>query len=310
MSYLFYVACHRGVWHREQCACVAAMAARWGATAVALCSSELAEQFRREAWKVCILPMETTQAVVPDEMARRICDAVKASDENVVGIVAGHNPTMLAVLSLCASYLRIPFIANVQNLHKMQMERLMCASRVVERLSEPAEPFCATLAQNVQLQSDDGGAVPLVGDLRENACRADIPKALCVSFEWFEQGDVSLEAARLVFAGGRGLGCAKNFQKLIECAQKFGASVAASRCAVDLGWARNDWQVGQTGKTIAPEIYVAFGISGAIQHLSGMFKSRRIIAINTDKDAPIFEIADEGICADAVSVLDRLLALR
>ena len=99
----------------------------------------------------------------------------------------------------------------------------------------------------------------------------------------------------------------ENFAKLELLAEKLHASVAATRGAVDLGWASDEIQVGQTGKTVSPSIYIAFGISGAIQHIAGMENSNYIIAINNDKTAPIFDIADFGIVADAVKIIDEML---
>ena len=184
-------------------------------------------------------------------------------------------------------------------------ERLIYAGNAVQAVRSKDKTKVITVRTSTFQATGEGGSAPI----EAAAAAADPGISSFVGEELSKSERPELTSARIIISGGRAMQSRENFTKYIEpVADKLGAAVGASRAAVDAGYAPNDWQVGQTGKVVAPELYIAVGISGAIQHLAGMKDSKVIVAINKDEEAPIFQVADYGLVADLYQALPELAA--
>jgi electron transfer flavoprotein alpha subunit len=188
-------------------------------------------------------------------------------------------------------------------------ERLIYAGNAVQTVrTKDAKKVITVRTSTFQATGAGGAAAAETVTPETVASLADPGLSSFVGEELSKTDRPELTSARIIISGGRAMASRENFAKYIEpVADKLGAAVGASRAAVDAGYAPNDWQVGQTGKVVAPELYVAVGISGAIQHLAGMKDSKVIVAINKDEEAPIFQVADYGLVADLFKALPELV---
>jgi len=217
-------------------------------------------------------------------------------------------PLAALIVSLAGNYATI--VAPATTTAKNVMPRVAALLDVMQisditKVIAPDAKKVITVRTSTFQATGEGGSASV-----ENATAAADPGiSSFVGEELSKSERPELTSAKIIISGGRAMQSRDNFTKYIEpVADKLGAAVGASRAAVDAGYAPNDWQVGQTGKVVAPELYIAVGISGAIQHLAGMKDSKVIVAINKDEEAPIFQVADYGLVADLYQALPELAA--
>jgi electron transfer flavoprotein alpha subunit len=219
-------------------------------------------------------------------------------------IVAAATTTGKNVLPRVAALLDVMQISDiVKVIAPDTFERLIYAGNAVQQVRSKDKIKVITVRTATFQATGTGGSAPV----EAAAPAADPSLSAFVGEELSKSDRPELTSAKIIVSGGRAMQSRENFTKYIEpVADKLGAAVGASRAAVDAGYAPNDWQVGQTGKVVAPDLYVAVGISGAIQHLAGMKDSKVIVAINKDEEAPIFQVADYGLVADLYQALPEL----
>ncbi len=231
----------------------------------------------------------------------------------IVGLMGGYDAVIAAATASGKNILpRVAAVLDVMQISDIikvvspdTFERPIYAGNAIQTVQSSDKKKVITVRTTAFPAVGNSGSAPI------EAVAAPPP----VGLSSFEKAEIQksdrpeLTAAKIIVSGGRGLQSGENFKKYIEpVADKLGAAVGASRAAVDAGYMPNDYQVGQTGKVVAPELYIAVGISGAIQHLAGMKDSKVIVAINKDAEAPIFQVADFGLVADLFQTLPELRA--
>ena len=243
-----------------------------------------------------------------DALENQLAEAVAAT----IVALAGHYDTIIAPATTSAKNIlpRVAALLDVMQLSEIMevvsadtFKRPIYAGNAIQTVQSTDAKKVITVRTASFSATGAGGsaAVESVNAASDPALSSFVENAL-------SGGDrPELTSAKIIISGGRALGSSEKFQEVIlPVADKLGAAVGASRAAVDAGYAPNDWQVGQTGKVVAPDLYIAVGISGAIQHLAGMKDSRVIVAINKDEEAPIFQVADYGLVGDLFTVLPEL----
>jgi len=244
-----------------------------------------------------------------DALGQHIAEAITAA---ILPLAGSYDAILVPATSvgknfaprLAAKLDVAPISEIVQIVSADTFVRPIYAGNALETVQSSDAKKIITVRATAFKAAGEGGSAPI----EKIADGGGAPKTRFVSDEIVKSDRPELAGAKIVVSGGRAMGSAEEFHRVIEpLADKLGAAVGASRAAVDAGYAPNDYQVGQTGKVVAPQLYIAIGISGAIQHLAGMKDSKVIVAINKDADAPIFQVADYGLVSDYKTAVPELM---
>jgi len=245
----------------------------------------------------------TESGVFGNGMAEPIADLVASISDDYEHIIAPATNSAKNILPRVAALLDVMVITDITAvINSNTFERPIYAGNAIQTVESLDQK------KVISVRTANFDAIEASGNASIENINVDVVSSLS---EWMEDKVAAsdrpeLTSAGAVVSGGRGVGSDTDFEMIEKLADKLGAAVGASRAAVDSGYAPNDWQVGQTGKVVAPDLYVAVGISGAIQHLAGMKDSKVIVAINKDEEAPIFQVADLGLVADLFDAVPAL----
>ena len=238
------------------------------------------------------------------DLAEPVADLIVSLAGDYDHIVAPATATAKNVMPRVAALLDVMVISDISGVVDGDtFERPIYAGNAIQTVKSTDGKKVVTIRTTTFDASGEGGSA----SVEKIAAVANSGLSEWVEDKVAESDRPELTSAGVVVSGGRGVGSEDDFALIEKLADKLGAAVGASRAAVDSGYAPNDWQVGQTGKVVAPELYIAVGISGAIQHLAGMKDSKIIVAINKDEEAPIFQVADYGLVADLFDAVPALI---
>ena len=236
-------------------------------------------------------------------LAEPYADLIVSLASNYNTFIAPATTTSKNYMPRVAALLDVPQVSDIISVIDNQtFEHPIYAGNAIETVKLLSEKKVITVRATAFQASEDQEAVDI--EVIDSAANPGLSEY--ISEELTESDRPELTSAKIIISGGRGMQSGDNFTLLEAIADKLGAAVGASRAAVDAGFVPNDYQVGQTGKVVAPELYIAVGISGAIQHLAGMKDSKIIVAINKDEEAPIFQVADYGLVADLFKAIPEL----
>ncbi|MEM7214710.1 MAG: electron transfer flavoprotein subunit alpha/FixB family protein [Pseudomonadota bacterium] len=240
------------------------------------------------------------------QLAEPTADLIVGMAGDYDNIVSAATTSGKNVMPRVAALLDVMQVSDITAVHSADtFERPIYAGNALQTVQATDAKKVITVRTAGFASTEEGGSASV-----ESVSAAADPGLSKFEGEKIVESDrPELTSAKIIISGGRALGSSEKFQEtILPVADKLGAAVGASRAAVDAGYAPNDWQVGQTGKVVAPDLYIACGISGAIQHLAGMKDSKVIVAINKDEEAPIFQVSDYGLVADLFDVLPELEA--